>query len=192
MLASINYIQFQMKIILLIIIILVVTSCTRLDETDLEWMVYEEGDTLVFKSQDSRFDTTYIRSTKIGLVGYNPINGRGGFNTWPEIAQIWYYNPNVEYIYDGKELLYLNKSDPDEPATGFIQYYNEHFFFDHDNFEKLHEPIQIGEIIYSDIIKISSSGYLSSDCRTIKIIWWSKSSGIVKYETCNGIIWTIE
>jgi len=176
---------------LILFLSFVITSCgvkTDLDEEDLKWLVYEPGDTLIFQSETGVLDTTIIISKKIFYPDYNPIEIHGKY--LPEIGQIWYYNKNTPYINDGKELVFLEKKEPDKKADGFISYLNETFFFDSDYFKKVDKTISTHNKTFSDLIEITSSRKISLKCQTIKRIWWSVSQGIIKYETCDGIIWT--
>ena len=173
-----------------IILFLILTACgskTTLDKEDKKWLVYQPGDTLIFESEQGDFDTTFITEEKVFHVDYNPIELHGKYQ--PQIGQIWYFNRDTPNMNDGKELVYLEKKEPDQKADGFISYLNETFFFDSDNFDKLDKEILIRDKGYADIIQITSSRRISTECQTIAKIWWSISNGIVQYETCEGIKW---
>tara|TARA_B110000881_G_C18309498_1_gene381199 strand:- start:43 stop:618 length:576 start_codon:yes stop_codon:yes gene_type:complete len=163
---------------------------TNFDKDDLKWLVYEQGDTLIFESETGTLDTTIILSKLTFYPDYNPIELHGKYH--PQVGQIWYYNKNTPYINDGKELVYLAKNTPNQKADGFICYLNKYFFFDRDIFKNSDTTFNIDNKNFYDIIEITDSKEISLECKTIERIWWSQSEGIIKYETCNGIIWTLK
>lgn len=169
---------------------LFVSSCkTKLDKSDIAWLAFNTGDTLIFCSTDNRVDTTFIIKREIIYPEYNPIEKTDG-KYHSQIGRIWYLNKNVPYIYDGKEMVYLQKNSPDKKAEGYISYYNSTFFFDTDYFNETNELLTINGKQYNDIIKITDSYKINLTCDNLRTLWWSKKKGLLKYETCNGQIWT--
>jgi len=161
---------------------------TKLDNADLTWLTFQVGDTLIFSTTNNMFDTTFIIKREIIYPEYNPVEVHGKYH--PQIGKIWYLNKNVPYIYDGKELVYLQKKSPDEKADGFISYYNSTFFFDTDYFNETNDTITFNGKPNTDIIKITDSYKINLTCDNLRTLWWSKKNGLLKYETCNGQIWT--
>lgn len=175
--------------ILTITILCLLFGCkTKLDKADLTWLTFKKGDTLIFKSSDSKYDTTLILKIETTYPEYNPVEVHGKYH--PQIGLIWYFNKNVPYINDGKEMVYLEKNDPAQKAVGYISYYNSTFFFDTDYFNETNEILKINGKNYNDIIKITNSYKINLTCDNLRTIWWSKQYGILKYETCEGEIWT--
>ena len=181
------------KYLCLILLISIISSCgikTKLDVNDLSWLPYESGDTLIFISDSGQLDTTYILSKEISYPSYNPIEVHGKYH--PQIGQISYYNKNVPYIEQGKEIVSLFKKDPEKPATGSIAYFNDYFFFDTDYFNKLNEPMVVLNKKYKNVYKIESSYRISLKCDKIEYIWWSANFGIIQYETCLVVKWRLK
>lgn len=178
------------KLVIVLTTIFLVASCgckTKLDSNDLAWFTYQEGDTLVFCSSDNKFDTTFIVKREIFYPEYNPIEVHGKYH--PQMGNILYYNKNVPYINDGKELVFLEKNIPEQKATGFISYYNSTFFFDKDFFIETNYTAIINGKQYNDILLITYNDF-NLDCDILRKLWWSKKHGLLEYETCEGQIWT--
>lgn len=175
-------------IIFTTVILVALCGCkTRLDNADLTWLPYHEGDTLIFKSNDNKFDTTIIVRKEIIYPNYNPVEVHGKYH--PQIGRIWYFNKNVPYINDGKEMVYLQKNNPDKKTDGYISYFNSTFFFDIDYFKETNDTVSFNGKQYRDIIQITDSYKINLTCDNLRTLWWSKKSGLLKYETCNGQIW---
>ena len=175
-------------IILTTIFLIVLYGCkTKLDNEDLTWLAFQEGDTLIFSSTESKFDTTFIVKREIIYTDYNPVEVHGKYH--PQIGRIWYFNKNVPYINDGKEMVYLQKDNPDQKADGFISYFNSTFFFDTDYFNEANDNLTFNGNQCTDIIKITDSYKINSTCNNLRTLWWSKKYGLLKYETCKGQIW---
>ncbi|MCF8330083.1 MAG: hypothetical protein K9I37_07070 [Crocinitomicaceae bacterium] len=179
----------KFKIILTTMFLVTLYSCkTKLDSNDLTWLTFQEGDTLIFSSTENKFDTTFIVKRETIYPDYNPVEVHGKYH--PQIGRIWYFNKNVPYINDGKEMVYLQKNSPDQKADGFISYLNSTFFFDTDYFNKTNDTVTFNGNQYTDIMKITDSYKINLTCDNLRTLWWSKKCGLLKYETCDGQIWT--
>jgi len=177
------------KYVIILTTIFLVISCgckTKLDSTDLTWLTFQEGDTLIFSTSDNKLDTTFIVKREIFYPEYNPIEVHGKYH--PQIGKIWYYNKNVPYINDSEELVFLEKDIPDQKATGFISYYNSTFFFDKDYFIETNYTTTFNGKQYNDILLITYNDF-NLDCKNLRKLWWSKKYGLLEYETCEGEIW---
>lgn len=178
----------KLAIILTTIFLVASYACkTKLDKDDLTLLLFQEGDTLIFRSSESEFDTTFIVKREIIYPGYNPIELHK--KHLPQIGRILYFNKNVPYINNGKEMVYLQKDNPDQKADGFISYFNSTFFLDTDYFNEVDDTIVFKGNRHTDIIKITDSYKINLTCDNLRTLWWSKQHGLLKYETCKGKIW---
>ena len=58
---------------------------TNFDKDDLKWLVYEQGDTLIFESETGTLDTTIILSKETFYPDYNPIELHGKYH--PQVGK---------------------------------------------------------------------------------------------------------
>ncbi len=160
---------------------------TRLDETDLGWMSYDAGDTLVFRSEKGDLDTTFILQRDLKYYPYNPIEKDGKYH--PQVGQIWMQSS----VYPSRkiEMVYLNKSNPDEPAEGFVRFVGDTFFTKHDNFDLLESGLIVHGQKYEAVYSVTSNYVISKGCRNIKQLFWAADVGVVRYVTCDGAVWDI-
>lgn len=158
------------------------TSCgikTEFDENESSWLnVYNEGDTLIFKSEDNVFDTTFIIQKEIYYPNYNPVELHGKY--LPKHGIIWYRNSQLIHSPEGDKLLSLIKKEPSGKTSLTISYKYSHFIVL--NIDKLNQYFHDG--LYE--FEASNS---EVDSLKPKKIFWHEKRGITKYVTGNNVTW---
>ena len=154
---------------------------TKLSQTDLKWMnVYNEGDTLVFKSDKGELDTSLIIKKEIYYPEYNPVEVHGKY--LPQWGKVWYKNKNLRYHPDGYQLVSIIKKHPK----------NETFL----NIDYLYSDILVPNITTGGIEKLKKGKVYEFDTyhdkakpEQPKKIFWHEDYGIIKYITHANEVW---
>ena len=155
-------------------------------------MPYEKGDTIIFQSKRGEFDTIYILEKKIWYSDYNWPEQHGKYN--PQLGNLYYYNSKVPYIDQGKSLIEMYKNDPKEPADVTFNFYNSIFFLKEDNFHFIGSFKSHLGIVYKDVFRISKIEEQTTSSRNNNkpsVLYWSKSFGLIRYETYSNEIWEL-
>ena len=129
----ISYLKLTMHSILF----LSFTSCgmhSDIDNEDLKWMVYNQGDTLVFESNVGNRDTIFIIEKNVFYSDYKPLST--GFSN-PQLGQVLYRSKKCWKENRTYELVYLQSNGLFSESDGFIYIYKDYFFLDRDNFNKI-------------------------------------------------------
>lgn len=171
---------------------------TKLDKQDLSWLTpYVAGDMLIFSSSEGLCDTSYIVEKKVYYSDYKP-NGITP-KYIPQIGEIVYYNSKMFNETKKESIIAVFKDVPDKPAYWIVNYYNSLFSSDkYDNQIKVDSDITINGIRYQDIWLISGSDTAWKPQKEVeyntipRIIYWSKSFGLIKYVTYSGIVWELK
>lgn len=164
-------------------------SC--LDNRDYDWLVYTKGDSLFYESNLGSLDTVEIIRKHISFKGYSSLPD-GFYN--PEIAIINYSSSRNK---DEKRFIELNSQGWFEDSRLNINLYGESFSngesfsYASDKFIETNKTYNFGSKELKDIILIIS-GDTTRRGKSINKIWWSKSTGIIQYESCEGELWKLE
>jgi hypothetical protein len=167
----------------------------KLDDKELSWLPYKVGDTLIFTSSGGVFDTSYIIENKVWYSPYNPVEQHGKYH--PQIGQVTYRNAKLFNLNKEEELVIVTKENPNEPASKAIAYYNS-YFFNEDKYDTLKGTLFIQGVMYSDLWLISKRDSLGRPNKPEqinlmpKILYWSKSKGLVKYITYSEDVWELK
>jgi hypothetical protein len=154
---------------------------TRLSKTDLKWVnVYNEGDTLIFRSDKGDLDTSFIIKKEIYYPDYNPVEVHGKY--LPQIAQVWYKNKNLLYHPDGYKLVDIAKEHPRKKTSLTIDY--------------LYSSVIISNLTNGNIEKYKHGKIYEFDTYHEKAkpdqpkkIFWHEDYGIIKYITHANEVW---
>lgn len=162
--------------------ILYCSSCKSqknvLSRDDLKWIdVYNSGDTLIFKSSENQFDTSYIIKKE---VFYPEASQPGAENQ--QWGVVWYKNKNLSYHPDGTRLITIHKREPGKDAFISIMYLYSSVIIANPKGESLLRTEK------DNVYEIDCSHPNAKENQPIKI-YWHKSYGIVKYITQKGVIW---
>lgn len=151
------------------------------NEDELMWLsVYDEGDTLIFKSDSGVFDTTIIIAKEIFYPDYNPIESHGTY--LPQYGVIWYKNANLRYHEEGDRLITLIKKEPDKKTFLAISFKYSNFIFLDISGENL------DKFLKGNLYEFESPNE-RVDLLEPKIILWDKDKGIVQYVTGDSSVW---
>jgi len=163
------------KIILGIFILTVFSSCKEyLSKTDLKYMPYKTGDVLVFKNKNFNL-TDSIKILKVRK--YMPDGPQLHFN---EVIQAEVSNGRFISVHSG----YVENSE----SYLKIDNISEKYYIK--NLENtMTTSLKIENNIIDDVIVLDNEKGIISK---IKKVFWSKSKGIVKYETEKGKIWELK
>lgn len=168
---------------------------TQLDKDDLSWLgPYEEGDVIIFSSSTGLLDTCYIIGKNIYYSDYKP-NGVPTKYT-PQVGEIRYQRRGVLDSFEQGEIITIQKDYPDSQASKSIEY-SYSYFSAVDRYEKINPASPINGRVYSDLWMISkwdTSWKPKAELLNIKpkLIYWSKSTGLVKYITYSGEVWELK
>jgi len=154
---------------------------TKLSKEDLKWMnIYNEGDTLIFKSDKGNFDTTLILKKEIYYPKYNPVEVHGKY--LPQLGKIWYKNKNLRYHSGGYELISMIKKHPK----------NETFL----NIDYLYSDVLILNLVGGSIKQYKQGKVYEFDTyrpkgrlEQPKKIFWHEDYGVIKYITHANEVW---
>ena len=164
--------------------ILLMLGCgikTRLSKTDLKWMnVYNEGDTLIFKSDIGDLDTSLIIKKELYYPDYNPVEVHGKY--LPQWGVAWYKNKNLQYHPDGGRLINMIKKHPSKETSLTIDY--------------LYSTVLILNLTTGGIEKYKQGKVYEFDTYHLKgrpeqpkRIFWHEDYGIIKYITHANVVW---
>ena len=181
------------KLIMSIVISQLLLGCTNkasFSDQELTWLVYDAFDKLVFKNTVGDLDTITIIEKKVGHTSYNPGESHGYYN--PAIGELTYSSTFFARKGKVQKLIEMLKETP----TKFVltlTLHNTHFFLSADKFEKCNERIIVNNISYSDIIIISKNPneIIPDDIDQPKLLYWSKSKGLIMFENYNQETWTL-
>ncbi|WPZ11074.1 hypothetical protein [Roseivirga spongicola] len=153
-------------------------SKTEFSESDLVWMnIYNEGDTLIFQSNNGDLDTSIIVSKEIGYPEPNPVEVHDDY--LPHTGIIWYTNKALRYNPEGDQLISLVKKTPKKITLMFNYLYNS-AVVDNLNDNTL-EGVKDGSIY---VLDLGDSGYDKP-----RVLYWHETRGLVKYITGDNIVW---
>ncbi|MFD2888294.1 hypothetical protein [Chitinophaga cymbidii] len=165
--------------------ILVFIGCrpmkTNFTVAELRWLdIYNVGDTLIYKSSNGRFDTSYIIGKKIYYPEYIPIEVHNKY--LPHTGVVTYKNRNLVYRPDGEKLIYMYKAYPDKQTRLMIDYLNS--------------SVTILDLTTGSIEKYKKGNTYEFNAyhRNGKPgepnrIFWHEKLGIIKYITNDSTIW---
>jgi hypothetical protein len=153
---------------------------TKFGPDELAWFdVYNEGDTLIFRSQSGELDSSFIIKKE---RYYSDVNVYPGRKYWPEWGVIWYKNKHLTNHPDGYRLLTIEKKTPDDNTFMDIDYLYSSLLF-------LNEGVKhIKQKIKDDIYELDTS-HPKAPPHKPKTILWHVKFGIVKYITHDDVVW---
>jgi hypothetical protein len=163
------------KIILGILTLIVFTSCKEyLSKTDLKYMPYKTGDVLVFENKKLN-STDSIKILR--LHRYMPDGPQLHFNEGiqAEVSNGKFISVHAGYGKQSESYLKIDNISE--------KYYIK-------NLENtMTTSLKIGNKKLDDVIVLENERGIISK---IKKVFWSKSKGIVRYETEKGMIWELK
>lgn len=166
-------------------ILIFLSSCqtvkTEFSESELRWLnVYNNGDTLIFRSENGRLDTSYIVEKKIYYPEHIPIEVHGKY--LPHTGVVGYKNASLEYQPAGGEMISMFKVYPNKQTRLFISYLNS--------------TVIILDLTADSIKKYKNDGiyefnsyHPKGKMHEPKKIFWNEDHGVVKYITNDNIVW---
>ncbi|HYF33150.1 MAG TPA: hypothetical protein VD993_18625 [Chitinophagaceae bacterium] len=172
----------RLSILVLIICILYVTGCAvlrlpPLSKQERAWIdVYNEGDTLIFKSSAGTFDTSIITKKRVYYSELNLIEYRGG----EQIGEVWYTNKRLKYNPHGAELIGLIRHRKETNMR--IDYLYSGAFVLNIRNNPL-EKIRQGDVYEFDTFHPKAEHWQP------KKIFWHMREGIVRYITHDNEEW---
>jgi hypothetical protein len=172
------------KILLYFLSLLLVYSCgikTKFSEAELKWLnVYNVGDTLIFKSQKNKFDTSVIIKNEIHYSSYNPIETDGKY--WPQYGSLWYKNNHLEYHPEGTKMISLIKDHPKNKTSFSIDYlYSSALILNITNGSL--DKLKKGKIY------IFNTYHEKAKPTEPKTLFWHEDLGLIKYITHEDEVW---
>lgn len=152
----------------------------RFTDEEMKWLnVYNVGDTLIFRSQHSELDTTYIIAKRIWHIDCNPFLSYEGLMR-PIIGHIYYGRSPDDEIDSINSIIRLYKYS--DRTSLYIEYLSRSAVF-----------LDMEEEVVCDIKKGKVYEFDTSSQRARpenpKTIFWHEDSGIIKYITHEGVEW---
>jgi hypothetical protein len=169
---------------LALISVIIICGCgpekTKLGPPELEWInVYNEGDTLIFRSQNGMFDSSFIIKKEIYYPDYDYKNERKYLPQW---GVLWYRNKHLINHPDGYRLITIEKKTPQDNTYFQLNFlYSSAVFFNK-------ELNSFKQTIKGDIYEFNTYIPNSPEWKP-KRIYWHKKYGIIKYITHDNIAW---
>ncbi|MFT3796631.1 hypothetical protein [Flavobacterium sp.] len=165
---------------------------SRLSKRSVKFNPYQKGDTLVFRSNSGDRDTIFITSVEKVMMPGPPL---AVFPIRTQILQVMARKTDSNFQrYLENPLLEIDNTMVDFYLwTRGGTFYNGSFF-DLAALQKMPRSTQtIGGKTYEDIIAIKSPNTeYQSRSNFIETLYWSISSGFVKYELRNGKVWELQ
>jgi hypothetical protein len=170
---------------LAVISVMLLNSCgvtkTKFTENELKWItVYKPNDTLIYKSSQGVFDTSYIIKSEAYYPEYTPIEVHDKY--LPHSAVVVYRNRNVEHKIQGNQLIYMVKRYPDKQLRLFINYLSSGFTILDLTSSEL-EKYKSGKIYEFSAYHPKAKPWQP------KKIFWHEDYGIIKYITHDDEVW---
>lgn len=167
----------HLRFFILIIGIYFFTSCclyrTHFTMEEIQWLQpYEEGDKMVFQSENGELDTTWIVLKSIN-------HGRCYYSSFRPHMGLIYYKDNNQSLKDGVSLIKTYKS-PD--YTWLMIKYHETRFIVRDTTDLFN--YRLNDELYRFCKAKSEISFNQLRC-----IYWHKDHGIIKYITHEGVEW---
>jgi hypothetical protein len=177
-------IRYQLTLSVGIFTAILFSSCavkTEFTADELRWLnVYNEGDTLIFRSEDGQFDTSYIIKKEIYYPEYMPVEVHGKY--LPHSGTVWYKNKKLTYHPNGQRLIQIVKKEPHKDTYVLIDYlYGLHSIPDINDakFKQLKE---------SNVYEFDTFHPRGKPDQPKKI-YWDENWGIVRYVTHDNMTW---
>lgn len=179
-----------LKLLILLLLVKLISACclfkTELSEEDLRWVnVYNEGDTIIFKSSEGMMDTSWIVQKVIYYPECNPIAHHAKYKY--HTARIFYQNSKLNYSSGGKELISVIKYE--DRTRIRIFYLNKGFSLDSEEWMKLFVDIMDVKRNDAERVYVFSNYHPKSKPEDIEFLYWHDDHGIIKYITHSGIEW---
>ncbi len=162
----------------------------KFDEHDLSWIPYETGDTLVFKSLSSKYDTIVITEKKIFYSGFNPIERDDKYQ--PQFAHVraLVFSKSKEKDY---RLFYMEKRYPDKPANISIRLFKNSYIsrLEFAKFVKKSDSPNFLSNKGSEFYKIYKDILPGIEEGPSDTLYWELGEGLIGYETAAGEKWVL-
>ena len=166
-----------------VLILLLAIGCvtrTKLSSEELEWLnPYDPGDTIIFRSNDGRYDTSIIGKRAIFYPEYNPIESHEKF--LPQTGVLWYFNKNLEYNPAGARHITITKETPQRTSLSLGYLYSNVIILNLND-------ATLDKNKLEDMYVFDTYTPKSSNDKP-KRIYWSKVRGLVKYISHDNIEW---
>jgi hypothetical protein len=161
------------------IILLITNGCgikTEFNKDDLKWLgIYNEGDSLIFKSDCEKTDTFLIVNKENFYPGYNPIELHDIY--LPQMGKLWISNTKDNT--SKWELLEISKDSPNKTSV-YISFKSFGVLL------KNTKSINLKKL-KKDKIYIFESSYRKDHIPTS--LYWHEEYGLVKYILGDNSIW---
>jgi hypothetical protein len=153
---------------------------TILGPEELQWLnVYNEGDTLIFKSRGGLLDTSYIIKKERFYPEYAYKDER---KYLPEWGVVWYKNKNLFYHPDGDKLITIEKKTPDDNTFMAINYLYGSALVLNKGIKNIRKHMKDGVYEFD-------TSHPRAEPSQPKKIYWHLKYGIIKYITHDNIEW---
>ncbi|GAA0554029.1 hypothetical protein [Chitinophaga japonensis] len=154
---------------------------TKLSQEELKWInPYNEGDTIIFRSDKGNLDTSIIVKKELFYPPYNPIEVHDKY--LPQWGVIYYVNKHLKYHPSGYRMVTIEKKHPNNETSLSIDYqYGGDLFLN----------ITTGSIEKYKQGKVYEFDTYSSKAppNQPRTIFWHEDYGIIKYVTHGGAVW---
>ncbi|MFW5879521.1 MAG: hypothetical protein ACOCUV_01725 [bacterium] len=151
----------------------------RFTKEEIKWLnVYDVGDTLIFKSQCGKIDTTYIIGKRIRHIECNPFLSYEGFFR-PILGDVYYGRNPEEKISTINSLVGLIK-DRNRTSLYVSYLFGSILFYD------MKEEVWKYNV---DSIYVFDTSHPKAKPEYPKVIYWQEEHGIIKYITHAGMEW---
>ncbi|MEO5946608.1 MAG: hypothetical protein ABIP79_07295 [Chitinophagaceae bacterium] len=191
--------------ILFLISIILLISCTqtnKFSEEDYEWIPYKGNETLVFKSNTKEVDTIFIlrKDTSVSYAEPQSVNG-----TKHEVISIFCKHsdsnmPDGKHRYLKNNFFQIEKTKDNRTEINILLKAKDAKFYRLSliNIDSLNKEnastleTQYGQ--YKDVFVISAEDYLGNlkqRSNFVTKVYWSKSSGLIRYDKKDNIYWEL-
>jgi hypothetical protein len=154
---------------------------TKFSSDELKWLnVYKEGDTLIFKSDKGKIDTTLIIKKEIFYPEYNPVEVHDKY--LPQWGIVWYQNKNLSDHPEGAQLISMFKKHPRNSTNLHISYLYSHITVLNLTTDGV-KKYKNGKIYEFDTYHPKAPGSQP------KKIFWHEDYGIIKFITHADVVW---
>lgn len=155
-----------------------VAGKSPLSPEQLQWLQpYNEGDTLIFRSEKGEFDTSYIIKKDIHYADANVIETGRYKHQWGKLV---YKNKKLQYNNNTDNLVSMVTSDPPEEARLFVSY-----LYSACGMLKFSAVSQFKK---GDVYEFNTYHPQSKPYQPMKI-FWHPQKGIFKYISHDNIMW---
>ena len=180
-----------------IVIMIVLSSCTDnktyLVNDEKGWNPYVKGQKIVFESREGTLD-----SIRISDVLHQFPDGLGVVDKYEILNVVGDYK-NLDHIGNIKTDIFSIHAKTSQRGSrirfglslGGSKFYSDYFDFIYiKNISEINVSVPYGS--YNDVVVIRNDKDYSNIPNAIKLLYWSKSKGYVRYDKYDGTIWELK